>query len=809
MAYHVVVHSNRPAATSATRRARLKDAPKVDLSALYAVKSSSLASPRVPLHHRLPLQFHTSHTPASYAAACPSPPPPTATHLVVLPASYAASRRVYYWRSLRVPSSFDLWGKPMPLWDQSPLLDLAQCDESALRAIWPPTEDFDEDMRYISTIKTYHCLKVRVASRFVPALTEFREYPLIWDRILAAQGHVSCTLIFGGPGIGKSCSLTYILFRALSEKRTVVTCFDGRAVLFCETGIYTHTFSDKIVSEEERNFWGLQLKSSWTGPRIEPHTWVLLDASEDDPSPPHPFFTTLDGQENQWFQIYASSPADKRLRWLIRKPHLSFTMQPPSWKELVAAIRYPVFSSGLTHPRSITELEALRERHYKLGPRARILFQSALSPSSQRETYVTEVASTIKEWADGAGWQRLKSDITTTPTLYSNAVSHKLFLILRGPEPEPLGADGKLDMYHPSWAVAKLVIASEPIMKDMLDAVTKQDLLTLLESLEIPAPSHFLGSIWQWISVSVLSNGFGPVPGLTLLSMKEELYSSTNKDFRGGGRGTSKIQFTRFYIGASKTKESKARGKKRKRENEEDAPNGEDASPAVKKVKDRTSESSLQSEGGFSPASPLENEVTESLPQSQGGPSLQGEDFNLQGCASPLEISQSQEGSSLQGELAHQTAASSLSLHESAASTGPPFARTEFAHSHCRFSGIPPIPEPDVLYEPSERFHPLFDAYALLDGRPWVFQASQAERGHSAAVMKGLVKACEIFGGQGGSLETKGVFVLVGRKSKPTDLYVLPDEVALFKKNFAVCYLEVDPATLQGCAKKIGGPSSV
>lgn len=232
----------------------------------------------------------------------------------------------------------NVWGQPMPqivtkgtglqvIDDDAPPDQLAPL----LQSVWPRGENLTLDIEFIKTAKTYDCEGWPMAEQLSPTVTEFDDYPLLYDAIMAAHGSqsVDCVYIHGGPGIGKSCSLAYILLRAVSQGKTIVVCYQQVATLFCEDGIYDHHFGSSLT-KAEIDFWH-------SPQRVQNNTLVLLDAERAGASTVAQAFFTGPTGPKKWFIIYASSPQPMKTKWLVDRISFRFVMQPPSWRELVAA----------------------------------------------------------------------------------------------------------------------------------------------------------------------------------------------------------------------------------------------------------------------------------------------------------------------------------------------------------------------------------------------------------------------------------------------------------------------------------------
>lgn len=104
-------------------------------------------------------------------------------------------------------------------------------------------------------------------------------------------------------------------------------------------------------------------------------------------------------------------------------------------------------------------------------------------------------------------------------------------------------------------------------------------------------------------------------------------------------------------------------------------------------------------------------------------------------------------------------------------------------------------PREDELYQPPDRFHPLFDACTTIvdpdDGqRLACFQAS-TDPMHTAKIPAGVKAAQKIWGAE---LVPKPIFVIMGpRQATPVSMIVSEDDFKVWQESFDCYYLEIDP----------------
>ena len=224
--------------------------------------------------------------------------------------------------------------------------DVTQCDEADLSDIWHDRDQFQEDLQWIASATPLRCPRQHNPSTIVV----FDEYEKLLPRLVALHAGVttpegakidapeqlvSGVSVKGGPGIGKTCSQVYLLMKQLQSKQPAIWVRSGLATLFVEEGVYEHLCNQ---SEAERDFWdyndALEDTPSAADPYVPGRIWVFLDAEGEGQSRPPDLFISYPGF-HRWFVIYTTSP--RQALWMRKRPYSLHIMEPPAWKEIVAA----------------------------------------------------------------------------------------------------------------------------------------------------------------------------------------------------------------------------------------------------------------------------------------------------------------------------------------------------------------------------------------------------------------------------------------------------------------------------------------
>ena len=234
-----------------------------------------------------------------------------------------------------------LWGS---LWDKlnEPQSDLSRnrtfnledIPKDQLRDVWPDATTYEADLEWVKNAVAFNTHGLLPPTRHIIPLEEYYKLQPWLEKAIADMEDYGNTvfLIWGGPGIGKSCALLYLLIQKLLRGEMVAFCRGSKLHLFTANGVYAHACTDGM----EDNFWIQQEAHNHLPHYVPKGTWVLTDA-ELDPTPPPAFLVRT--SPAYWRIIYAASPQEQRLAWLNGKEkfHVRFVMEPPTWKEIFTA----------------------------------------------------------------------------------------------------------------------------------------------------------------------------------------------------------------------------------------------------------------------------------------------------------------------------------------------------------------------------------------------------------------------------------------------------------------------------------------
>ncbi|KAJ6497981.1 hypothetical protein C8R47DRAFT_1212308 [Mycena vitilis] len=381
-------------------------------------------------------------------------------------------------------------------------------------ALWGGQSAYEDDVVQILGAEAYSCEGFPLARNIAPVITVFPEYKALWEQLttLSTEGRGYDSFhIHGGPGIGKSCCLLYILLRAVKENRQIMTLDDHSLTLFSGGKIWHHALTSQPQCETE--FWahqGIADENVW-GPKLQHKVWVLVDGKSG--TTPDPFVTnTLD-----FFVIYASSPDANRTAWLRPRDTAVYTMQPPRWKELVTVFRYfTLRTEYLSFDRQneaevIAKFKDLRSNFVKYGPQARVL-ANLLWKNESPDRDIEE------------GFQKLKQKTQlggAAPTTPSSG-PHTIFRIVRLGDGYP----------HDSTQEIQSPYLRNKMLEETKGYVVKQ----LIDNFWDHSPPGFIGPLWQSVALKVISGDYKYGGELKLRETSSRPTTSQNKVVGALGR---------------------------------------------------------------------------------------------------------------------------------------------------------------------------------------------------------------------------------------------------------------------------------
>ncbi|KAJ7878410.1 hypothetical protein B0H13DRAFT_2346543 [Mycena leptocephala] len=197
----------------------------------------------------------------------------------------------------------------------------------------------DPDRDVVSPIHSLprHHVPVNLA-RASCNLVEFAEHKRLLAHIdekrkevLEKDGYLIA--LFGSKGIGKSCSLYYLLIKELQRKRAVIFSRGYMAYYFSSEGVfeaYQETYKGAGLA------WRMTYQVSQVAkivpvvPMVVPNMLVLVDATDDGNEPPSGMWFTA-----PFFTVFATTTQAKAVA-LLKHAKL-YVMNPPSAMEIHAA----------------------------------------------------------------------------------------------------------------------------------------------------------------------------------------------------------------------------------------------------------------------------------------------------------------------------------------------------------------------------------------------------------------------------------------------------------------------------------------
>ncbi|KAJ7755279.1 hypothetical protein DFH07DRAFT_773397 [Mycena maculata] len=410
--------------------------------------------------------------------------------------------------------------------------------------LWGGPSSFDHDLPHIlNDIKTYSCKGWPLAPTLAPSVTVFGEYGNYLN------------------------NLAYILFKAVATGIDIITV-DGTVMtlLSAKHGIWKHIMGDIL----EDDFWVNQPSqgetlTSW-GPVVAENVWVLLDGQKATDGNYTSFIKRC---QSNFFVIYASSPNKERTAWI--GDHISFRliMQPPLWKELVAAFCHITVRTVKKFDASMKEemmlaFPQLRENFATFGPQARVLSKALF------------VSGGFKDIQTGL-IQQAVAQLNPTQLLpeYAENVPHTLFRVVRCPRTSeiPQLDNNGLDRY---WFKPPTLEIQSPPIRQLLLADTRKTILKIMEQYTLQhnikysgSRPELIGGLWQDISLKVICGAYKYSGPLVLKETNFIVFTSKDKQLGADGMDAPAHTFYRVtckeWIRKQKEKQKEKQEKKEKK----------------------------------------------------------------------------------------------------------------------------------------------------------------------------------------------------------------------------------------------------